>query len=260
MRNFGLLCFFSIFLHFPLMAAVPEPPENLEIWTDTQGRELRGRLLRAAGTMIRLRLADGTMPSIPLERFCAADQRRILQWMVVQPAALEYGLEVVSRRAEDGRWQVLVTNRGKNTLPDVMMEAREVRAGGPGVSVGISEQALGRLEPGGRVPLTLPAPLSPVPQNSPEGALLQVRLCRGPAVIWEWSPAGRTLTDWPLREGQVRVPPTGMPPDQVIAALLPVGRSAGTGQVAVPGTARKEETAVTAQEEGEDLVRIFEGP
>jgi hypothetical protein len=260
MRNFGLLFIFSIFLAYQLAVAAPEGALSWEIWTDAQGRGLRGQLVRAAGTQIRMRLADGSMPSIPLERFCHADQRRILLWMVDQPAALEYAFEVGVHPSADGRWQVLVTNRSKNTLPDVQVEARETPSGGSAAPVIFPGRFLGRLEPGGRVMLTVEAAESAGPRANGAAGSLQIRLCRGQAVVWEWSHPARNLTDWPLRPGQVRVPATGMPSEQVIASLLPVGRSTGSGKLGAPARATKEETVVTAQEDGEDLVRIFEGP
>jgi hypothetical protein len=220
-------------------------PGGLEDWSDGQGRQLRGTLVRVRGTQVRLALQDGTLRLIPLERFGAADQRRILEWMVHHPAALEYEFEMGLARLPDGSARLRVTNRGANTLEDLRLQARPA---GP-ESVSWPDQALSRMEPGQTQSLTLPAGHS----NQ-----VMIRLCRGPAVVWEWSPPGERRPAWPLEPGQVRIPPTGLPPASVVAALLPPG--SGSGRLGLPGFVGEAGKNEAASVEGEDLEKLFESP
>lgn len=243
--------FFALFLlSLPFSLHTPAAegegwPAGPEDWTDGKGGRLRATLIRASGTLVRLALPDGSIRAIPLDRFGPTDQRRLLEWMVGYPAALEYGFEIGAARLPDGSSRISVTNRGANTFEDLRLQARPVRPD----AIPWPHQTLLRMEPGQTQTLTLPGD---------HAGKVMIRICRGPAVVWEWSPPGESRSAWPFEPGQVRVPATGLPPAAVVAALLPPGSGAGRlglpGLVNDPGKTRAEGT------EEEDLVKLFESP
>lgn len=153
------------------------------------------------------------------------------------PAALEYDFGITGDRKSDGTWEVVVTNRGVNVIEDLQWRGRFFDAKGA--------------RPMG-LPITLPAPAAWELTNPG----LQVRLFRKKAVVWEWQTPGRTAPAWPLEPDQVRVPAKGLPPAAILAALAPVG--SGSGRIAISPEAPA--SVKSPEEEGEDLVKLFESP
>lgn len=246
-----MISFKSFFLPLVLLqiqspADEPTPAGQLRTWTDSQGRTLRATLVRSSGTIMRMVREDGTPCLIPLERFAPEDQKILLTWMVEHPAALEYNFEVSGLRKPDGTWEVTLANRGANTLEDLEWSGRFF----DGQEALLLEQSkpVSRLEPSRRQVFILPATAA----GSLANPGLQIRLCRNKAVVWEWLTPGRTAPAWPLEPEQVRVPAKGLLPASILAALAPTG--SGSGRLGMSPEKR------TADEEGEDLVKLFESP
>jgi hypothetical protein len=240
-----------LLLQIQAPAGEPTPAGQLRTWTDSQGRTLRATLMRSSGTMMRMVREDGTRCDIHLERLAPEDQKIVRAWMVEHPAAVEYDFGVSGLRKPDGTWEVAVANRGANTLEDLEWTGRFFD-GGTALQPGLPQRIM-RLEPGQRQVFTLPAPVAG--EFATPG--LQIRLCRKNAVVWEWITPGRTAPAWPLEPEQVRVPAKGLPPASILAALAPVG--SGSGRLGVvpelPAPVKQP-----GEEEGEDLVKLFESP
>lgn len=250
-----ILRFVSIVLpmvSLPALGAADRPFEEMQLWSDQAGRTMEAKLVRVRGTLVQLSLADGGARLIPLEKFGPADQRRILERMVHDPATLEYSFSLTGSRQADGSWQVKVVNSGGNTLDDLLWTGRFT--GGPSPQMNAPGQALRRLEPGQEQIITL----RPAGEARAEAVGLQFRLCRKNAVVWEWSTSGPTTLDWPLEPGQVRVPAKGQLAARVLTALARVG--SGSGQLALPGPDPAAREKPAAGTDGEDLVRLFESP
>ena len=226
--------------------------ESMETWMDEDGRTLQAQLLRVSGTQVQLSLPDGAARSIPLEKFAAPDQRRILERMVDHPALLEYTFALTSTRQADGMWQVRVVNSGGNTLDDLQWTGRFT--GGTSPQLIGTAQPVRRLEPGQHQIISL--------RQTAEAGVgatgMQLRLYRKNAVVWEWATPGQPAPDWPLEPGQVRVPAKGKLAAQVLAALARVG--SGSGQLGLPSPKQTEQEKPAAAEAGEDLVKLFESP
>jgi hypothetical protein len=233
----------------PAPGAADRPFEEMQQWSDQAGRTMQAKLVRVSGTLVHLSLPDGGARVIPLEKFGSADQRRILERMVHDPATLEYSFTLTGARQGDGSWQVKVVNSSGNTLDDLLWTGRFT--GGPSSQETGPGQALRRLEPGQEQIITLRP-------KGVAGAGLQLRLSRKNAVIWEWSTSGPTTSDWPLEPGQVRVPARGQLAAQVLAALARVG--SGSGQLGLPGPEPAAQQKPDAVADGEDLVKLFESP
>lgn len=236
----------------PAPGAADGPFEEMQQWSDQAGRTMKAKVVRVSGTLVHLSLPDGGARVIPLEKFGSADQRRILERMVHDPATLEYSFSLTGSRQADGSWQVKVVNSGGNTLDDLLWTGRFT--GGLSPQVTGPGQALRRLEPGQEQIITL----RPTGEVRVEAAGLQFRLCRKNAVVWEWSTSGPTTSDWPLEPGQVRVPAKGQLAAQVLAALARVG--SGSGQLGFPGPDPAKQEKPAAGADGEDLVKLFESP
>ena len=239
-----ILRFVSLVLPMVSLAApgaVDRPFEEMQQWSDQAGRTMKAKLVRVCGTLVHLSLPDGGARVISLEKFGPADQRRILERMVHDPATLEYSFTLTGSRQADGSWQVKVVNSGRNTLDDLLWTGRFT--GGPSSQEIGPGQALRRLEPGHEQLITL-RPAGEV------GAGLQLRLARKNAVVWEWSTSGPTPSDWPLEPGQVRVPAKGQLAAQVLAALARVG--SGSGQLGLPGPDPAAQEKPVAGADGED--------
>jgi len=72
----------------PLLSA------QTRIFTSTDGRTLEAEVVSATPDMVTLKLANGTTPTVPLERLSELDRTYVSQWRQANPSTIRYNFNV----------------------------------------------------------------------------------------------------------------------------------------------------------------------